>query len=235
MLVHLCLSDDCARSFVSRPTKGPLNIVLCEGLSLHSCALKLSLRALVAQKQPFTVETMLKLARIGEPALSPNGTPGGLHRADRRSGKKHQAAADLRGPGGTAARPGRSPGRDSQRASALVARFQADLFCFQPRRIVANLGDGRRWDPIAPDHANSRPRPDGMLVTPDGKKIVFLSSVYPDCGADDAAINASSTTRRRKVKARIYTSLLYRHWTHGKGSGGSTDGGQRRTAPRSRI
>ena len=27
----------------------------------------------VAQKQPFTVDTMLKLARIGEPVLSPDG------------------------------------------------------------------------------------------------------------------------------------------------------------------
>ena len=30
--------------------------------------------ALFAQKQPFTVDTMLKLARIGEPVLSPDGT-----------------------------------------------------------------------------------------------------------------------------------------------------------------
>src|SRR6478609_8315123 len=28
----------------------------------------------VAQKQPFTVDTMLKLARISEPVLSPNGS-----------------------------------------------------------------------------------------------------------------------------------------------------------------
>src|SRR2546427_13164208 len=36
-------------------------------------ALVATATALFSQKQPFDVETMLKIARIGEPALSPNG------------------------------------------------------------------------------------------------------------------------------------------------------------------
>ena len=43
---------------------------------------------------------------------------------------------------------------------------------------------------------------------------MFTSEVYPECGADDACnkknIDADAAS---KVKARIYTELLYRHWT----------------------
>ena len=50
----------------------------------------------------------------------------------------------------------------------------------------------------------------GVLVSPDGKKIVFLSSVYPECGADDACNKRKlDEEAKSKVKARIYTSLLY--------------------------
>jgi Tol biopolymer transport system component len=66
------------------------------------------------------------------------------------------------------------------------------------------------------------------IWSPDGKSIVFTSAVYPDCPAitttadfatgvgwshkcnadRDAALAAS------KVKAQIFTHLLYRHWDH---------------------
>ena len=64
---------------------------------------------------------------------------------------------------------------------------------------------------------------DNAKWSPDGKSIVFTSAVYPDCPAittadfdagnkcnadRDAALAAS------KVKAQIWTHLLYRHWDH---------------------
>ena len=59
--------------------------------------------------------------------------------------------------------------------------------------------------------------------SPDSKSIVFLSSVYPDCPAISEAdfdsgdrCNAQRDTAlaASKVKARIFTALLYRHWNH---------------------
>jgi dipeptidyl aminopeptidase/acylaminoacyl peptidase len=64
---------------------------------------------------------------------------------------------------------------------------------------------------------------DSPKWSPDGRSVVFISSVYPDCPAispadggagdrcnqeKDAALAAS------KVKAKIFTQLLYRHWNH---------------------
>ncbi len=53
------------------------------------------------------------------------------------------------------------------------------------------------------------------LFSPDGKNLVFTSDVYPDLRRrrclQPAKLDASEHS---KVKARIYTELLYRHWTH---------------------
>ena len=64
----------------------------------------------------------------------------------------------------------------------------------------------------------------GVILSPDGKTIVFQSNVYPDCAplntqalanAFDDACNQRNLDADAKApsKARVYTSLLYRHWT----------------------
>jgi dipeptidyl aminopeptidase/acylaminoacyl peptidase len=68
---------------------------------------------------------------------------------------------------------------------------------------------------------------DNAKWSPDGRSIVFTSAVYPDCPAisttdfdtgnkcnadRDAAQSAS------KVKAQIWTQLMYRHWDHFTGN-----------------
>ncbi|MGA7907672.1 MAG: S9 family peptidase, partial [Candidatus Sulfotelmatobacter sp.] len=57
----------------------------------------------------------------------------------------------------------------------------------------------------------------GELWSPDGKNILFTSDVYPECdGAplDQEACNAKKvkSAEQSKVKAQIFTHLLYRHW-----------------------
>jgi dipeptidyl aminopeptidase/acylaminoacyl peptidase len=78
---------------------------------------------------------------------------------------------------------------------------------------------------------------DNALWSPDGKSIVFTSSVYPDCpaitpedgGAGDKSgapadgsmsagwkcnADRDAALAAGKVKAQIFTHLLYRHWNH---------------------
>jgi dipeptidyl aminopeptidase/acylaminoacyl peptidase len=64
---------------------------------------------------------------------------------------------------------------------------------------------------------------DNALWSPDGHSIVFTSSVYPECPAiteTDAATGDLCNKDRdkalsdSKVKAQIFTHLLYRHWNH---------------------
>ncbi|HEY4054828.1 MAG TPA: hypothetical protein VGL74_13850, partial [Terriglobales bacterium] len=58
---------------------------------------------------------------------------------------------------------------------------------------------------------------DGELWSPDGKNILFKSDVYPECDgrpAEETTCNAKNVEQRKnsKVKALIFTHLLYRHW-----------------------
>ena len=61
----------------------------------------------------------------------------------------------------------------------------------------------------------------GEIVSPDGKYLVVTSDVYPECGAvDDDACNQKhlDAEKQSKVKARLITGLLYRHWTTWQGN-----------------
>src|SRR6266536_2750049 len=58
----------------------------------------------------------------------------------------------------------------------------------------------------------------GELWSPDGKNILFKSDVYPECDGtpeSEAACNVKKLdeVKNSKVKAQIFTHLLYRHWS----------------------
>jgi dipeptidyl aminopeptidase/acylaminoacyl peptidase len=48
---------------------------------------------------------------------------------------------------------------------------------------------------------------------PDGSGVIVVSDVYPDCGVDPACVKDKTSAEEKKpTKARIITSLMYRHW-----------------------
>jgi len=64
---------------------------------------------------------------------------------------------------------------------------------------------------------------DNATWSPDGKFVVFTSAVYPDCAAitdtdfatgDKCNADRDKAAAASKVKAQLWTSLLYRHWNH---------------------
>src|SRR2546429_3314018 len=53
---------------------------------------------------------------------------------------------------------------------------------------------------------------DGAIWSLDGKNIVFVSAVYADCRDDACNKQRDEELKKSKVKAKIFTRLLYRHW-----------------------
>src|SRR4029077_16624416 len=53
---------------------------------------------------------------------------------------------------------------------------------------------------------------DGAIWSPDGKNIVVVSTVYPDCKDDACNKQRDDEQKKSKVKAKIFTRLFYRHW-----------------------
>lgn len=57
----------------------------------------------------------------------------------------------------------------------------------------------------------------GIVWSKDGSKMLFVSSVYPDCQDQECNKNRDEAQDRSKVKASIFTELLYRHWNDWRG------------------
>ena len=180
-------------------------------LLLTACAL------VFAQKQPFDVNALLALKRIGDPQLSPDGklVAFTVQSVDVAANKKPVQVWIVPLEGG-APRQITQDGESNQRP-----RWSPDS-----KRIayLSDRGGSSQIWMMDPDGGNARQvtnlatEADGHLFSPDGKNLVFTSAVYPECGADDVCNKTNLDAEKAgKVKARIYTELLYRHWNAWQG------------------
>src|ERR1035438_3496251 len=176
--------------------------------------LLLSVAALAAaQKRPFDADALLTLQRISDPQISPDGRTVAftVQSVDVAANKKPVQIWTVPIDGG-APRQITFDGDDNERP-----RWSPDSKHIA--YISSRDGSSQIWL-MDPDGSNSKPvthfaaEADGVLYSPDGKNLLFTSSVYPDCGADDACNKRLlDAAKANPVKAREYTELLYRHWT----------------------
>lgn len=164
------------------------------------------------QKQPFDVLALLKIARISEPQLSPDGKQIAFTvqtvNLDQNTKPKQIYVVPVIGGGprqltqqGSAnERPQWSP--DSKH----IAYISDQSGSSQVWIMNADGSEARQITNIATEAG-------GLLFSPDGKKLVFTSSVYPDCPDDACNKSRLDAEKASKVKAQSYTTLLYRHWT----------------------
>jgi dipeptidyl aminopeptidase/acylaminoacyl peptidase len=166
-----------------------------------------------AQKSPFDASAMMELKRISDPQISPDGrwVSFTVQSVDVPANKKPQQIWTVPIDGGVP-RQITHDGEANHRA-----RWSPD-----GRRIVyiSDRGGSSQIWLMDPDGSNAKPvtnlasEADGVLFSPDGKNLLFTSDVFPDCGADDACNKRNLDAQKNdKVHARIYTELLYRHWT----------------------
>jgi dipeptidyl aminopeptidase/acylaminoacyl peptidase len=189
-------------------------------------AAALSLPALLAGKPAFNFDAMMKLARISEPQLSPDGNlvaftvttadvpnnakPAQIYVVPVNGGAPRQLTRD----GTSNTRPRWTP--DSQHILFLSDRSNGS-------QVWSMNADGSDPKPVTSLPTGA----DQVIVSPDGKLILFTSDVYPNCGPPqavpgsdyDSACNKANLDQEAasKMKARVYHSLLYRHWTQYQG------------------
>jgi len=165
-----------------------------------------------AQKRPFDASALMELKRISDPQISPDGRTVAftVQSVDLASNKKPQQVWTAPVAGGMP-RQVTSAGDANSRP-----RWSPDG---QRIAYISNRGGSSQIWLMNPDGANPQQitnlatEADGEIFSPDGKFLVFSSSVYPECGADDACNKRNlDADRANPVKARVYTALLYRHW-----------------------
>jgi dipeptidyl aminopeptidase/acylaminoacyl peptidase len=179
---------------------------------MRICVLFLGLAAsLLAQKARFDAEAMMKIARISEPQISPDGAnvaftvdtvdldkntkPKQIFVVPVAGGAPVQITRD----GTMNQRPRWTP--DSKHIAFLSNRGGST----QIWTMTPDGGDPKQITSLSTEAGD-------VTVAPDGKSFVFTSEVYPDC-PDDACNKAKiEADAKSQVKARVITSLLYRHW-----------------------
>jgi dipeptidyl aminopeptidase/acylaminoacyl peptidase len=179
-------------------------------------AFLLALLSASAQQAPFSFDALMKLKRISDPQVSPDGrwAAFSVQTVDVEQNARRRQVWIVPVLGGNP-RPLTSEGdNDTPRWSPDSRRLAF---------VSTRGGSSQIWTMNA-DGSDQRPvtrlasEASGVLWSPDGSLLLFTSSVYPECNADDAC-NARKIDeeKRSQVTARIYTTLLYRHWNHWKG------------------
>jgi dipeptidyl aminopeptidase/acylaminoacyl peptidase len=188
--------------------------------------------AITQPKRPMTFEDMMKMKRLGETAVSPDGkwlaysvTTVDLEQNTKTPELWLQAITP-------------TSGTDSEPMKLAVAQPRDSGVQFAPdgKRILFLSGRGgseQVWladfDAATGATANARKltgistEAGDAIWSPDGNSILFTSAVYPDCPAITAAdggvgdkcnADRDAAQAASKVKALIFTHLLYRHWDH---------------------
>src|SRR5262245_24797755 len=175
--------------------------------------------SLLAQtaKHPFTFEDMMKLKRVDEPVPSPDGkwVVFSATDVDLEANTKISHLWIVPANGGESKRLNETANHEerprfSPDGKKLIWTSQAT----DPTQIWMCDFDSEARKLVGEPHqvTNISTGADGAIWSPNGKHIVFVSAVYPDCKDDACNKQRDEELKKSKVKAKTFTKLFYRHW-----------------------
>src|SRR5437867_12227779 len=168
-------------------------------------------------KHPFTFEDMMKLKRVDEPVPSPDGkwVVFSTTDVDLEANTRISHLWIVPASGGESRRLNPTPNHEERpRFSPDGKQLIWTSKATDPTQIWMCDFDSSAGALIGKPHqvTNISTGADGGIWSPDGKNIVFVSAVYPDCKDDACNKQRDEELKKSKAKAKIFTRLFYRHW-----------------------
>ncbi|HXD32643.1 MAG TPA: S9 family peptidase [Pyrinomonadaceae bacterium] len=160
-----------------------------------------------AQKSSFAIEDLLKVRRVSDPRVSPDGKRVAFVIGDvSLDANKVINQIYVMGIDGSGLKQ-----ITNNPTSSTSPRWSPD-----GKRIAFVTGgqiwtmepDGSHRDEVTKISTGAA----GPVWSPDGKWIGFTSEVYPDCNDDACNKKKDEAAERNKVKAHVTERLLYKHW-----------------------
>jgi dipeptidyl aminopeptidase/acylaminoacyl peptidase len=161
----------------------------------------------VGQDRRFTIEDLLKVRRVGDPQVSPNGrqlafTIGDVN-FDANRVVTHIYLLPIGG--------GNLKQLTRGDSSATSPRWSPDgkKIAYVTGSQIWRMDDGgENKEQVTKISTGAS----GPVWSPDGRLIAFTSDVYPECTNDDCNRRKEEATEKSKVKALVTDRLLFRHW-----------------------
>ncbi|WP_213805550.1 S9 family peptidase [Granulicella sp. dw_53] len=173
-----------------------------------------------AGKRPMTFEDLQKMRRVSDPQVSPSGkwvmfsvTEVSL---EKNTKVNHLWVVPVRGGAEVqvTSGEGESNGRFSPDGRSVSWTAGDQIVVAHWDEAAGKPGAGLTLTQVSTGA-------DGAIWSPDSKRLLFVSSVYPECSdkwswAEENACNKAKDDAAAKspVKAQVWDHLLFRHWDH---------------------
>ena len=173
--------------------------------------LLLGITNLFAQKKAFTIEDLYKVKNVTSPVVSPSGNKIAFTVTDYNleQGKSNTDVYILYKDGAT-------ENISSKDVSETDPFWSSDseLYFLEDSQVYRYNFNDRKTEKIT-DFATGVSNP---ILSPDKKFIVFVSDVFPQCGADNFCNkNLLESSENGPVQAYMTDKLMFRHWTEYNG------------------
>jgi dipeptidyl aminopeptidase/acylaminoacyl peptidase len=160
-----------------------------------------------AQDSRYTVEDLLKVRRVSDPRVSPDGRQVAFVVGDvNLEGNRVVNQIYVVSVGGGTAKQ-----LTNGNSSSAAPRWAPD-----GKKIAFTTG-GQIW--IMDSDGDDKKQitkistgAGGPVWSPDGNWLAFVSEVYPECSDDDCNKRKDEDAEKSKVKAHLTERLLFRHW-----------------------
>jgi len=176
-------------------------------ISVSVLVLALASIAVAQESRRFTIEELLKVRRVGDVQLAPDGKRVAFTIGDVNSDANRIVTQIYVMP----ISGGEMKQLTSGDRSSTSPRWSPDgkkiAYVTENQLWVIN-GDGDNKEQITKISTGAA----GPVWSPDGKWLAFSSEVYPECGDNNCNKRKDEEADKSKVKAHVTQRLLYRHW-----------------------